>query len=258
MHLKNSRRSRAMIAAHALWVVVLCACVHDQQLVVARLDAARSDAHSSDGMVAADKAIAWSEAVTAALNAHVATPEDGDLEDALYVLRVATARAEDQERAPLTESRGHLLAAAGRLEQAEAAFVEAVNLRPGRANLEPLLAFAQKRGDSLRVRGLCVSGATVVSVAELPDLLKLCAKASGDSEATMQAWWLAADRQRLQTGNELPTDGAANACALRCRSSLYRAVASCPADERCVTLASRALDVCGETCRTAAGPASFP
>ncbi len=242
-----------LLVAVALSVVV-GACAHSPD-VAARLSEAREAAHPAGQTVDAAAAIAWADAVSASLMANETRVEDGDFDDALYVLRVVSGAGDSA--APLAEARARLLAAAGRAADAEAAFVEAAKAAPGRGNLEPLLAAAQKRGAALRVRSLCVSGATLVAVADLEGWLTTCAKTSGESVQALRPLLLPADRLRIESHTELPTDGAGNQCALRCRSALFRAVAGC-ADDRCLGMALKGIDVCAATCRDADGPASFP
>ncbi|MDP2343504.1 MAG: hypothetical protein Q8O67_21270 [Deltaproteobacteria bacterium] len=237
-------------------VAVVAACAHGAD-VSARLTEARAAAHPAGGTASIPAAIAWSDAVAAALEAGVASADDGDLDDALYVLRVVRPGGGGDADAPLAEARGRLLAAAGRPEEAEAAFVEAAKARPARSNLEPLLAAAQKRAATLRVRSLCVSGATILPVTELEEWVTTCAKTGGESPEVVASLFLPADRLRIESKAELPTAGAGNQCALRCRGAVYRAVAGC-ADDRCLGLAFKATEVCAATCRDSDGPAGFP
>ena len=160
------KKSSNVVVVVVLVIGLLGACAHTAD-VTARLTETRAAAHPAGASPDIPAAIAWSDAVAAALEADVATVDDGDFDDALYVLRLVRPGGGGDADAPLAEARGRLLGAAGRTEEAEAAFVEAAKARPSRSNLDPLLAAAGKRSAPLRIRSLCVSGATLLPVPEL-------------------------------------------------------------------------------------------
>lgn len=232
---------RHAFAILALTVAALTSCAHDTADVQSKLDTLRTRMHSGERVDAAT-AIAWADAVGAALTAGVAHAEDGDLDDALYALRVAGAAAVD-DPAPVHEATGRLLLAAGRDADSDAAFREAAKAKPSPSNAMPLLIAAGKQKQAVRARALCVAGAFIVDDGSLPAWLEAGAKAAETDKKTMRGWWFPSDQGRLD-GTPAPDD----ACVKRCRIALYRGVAACAADD-CLTVMGRANDICVDGCK---------
>lgn len=248
IQLKRSVRGLVLGAALGLVGVLVGGCAHEnREAIEQRLDAARTQAASSRD---AASAIAWSDAVADALRVGVATPDDGDLADALNRLRVVQASTFGEDVEPIAAARARLYTAAGKQDDADAAWGEAARARPTPTNLDGLFAAAQRKKDAGRLRALCAVGPIALPTSELSRWLERCASAAGLDNGAASALWLATDRNRLQSGADAPTTTALDSCLQRCRPALYRAVAGCADnDDRCLELASHAFDVCETNCR---------
>jgi hypothetical protein len=225
-------------------------CAHEsREAITQRLEAARLQASTQRD---AASAIAWSDAVADALKAGVATPDDGDLTDAMNRLRVAQATSFGEDVEPIAAARARLCTAAGKPDDADAAWVEAARAKPTPANLEGLFASAQRKKDNGRLRALCAVGPIALPAADLSSWLDRCAAAAGIDKQVASALWLAADRARLQSGAEPTSTTTLDACLQHCRPALFRAVAGCADnDERCLEVSSHAFDICETNCRDA-------
>ncbi len=227
-----------------LWAV---ACVHDDGISAEqRLEAARIEVQGRRRDTAS--AIAWSDAVAEALNASIFVDE-GDVTDAMNRLRAAQAAAFGADAEPVAAARARLLTAAGRQDEADAAWVEAARAAPTPRNLEALFKIAERANDRTRLRALCAVGPVALAAHELNGWLERCAGPAGLDKAAASALWLATDRTRLQSGTEPGVTTPRDHCLQRCRPAFYRAVAGCPvSDDRCLGLASQTFDVCETNC----------
>jgi hypothetical protein len=246
------RRSPRQVCV-AVFVAVALAnavggCAHnDREATAQRLDAARAAAASSRD---AASAIAWSDAVADALRAGVATPDDGDLANALNRLRIAQASTFGEDVEPVAAARARLFAAAGKQDDADAAWVEAARAKPTPANLDGIFAAAERKKASTRLRALCAVGPIALPANALASWLDRCAASAGLDKQVASALWLASDRARLQSGGEPTSTTTLDTCLVRCRPSLFRAVAGCATDDdRCLEVQSHAFDVCETNCR---------
>ena len=243
-----SSARRFLRDAVVVFVFAVGGCAHDNREAIAqRLEAARATAATSRD---AASAIAWSDAVADALRAGVATPDDGDLANALNRLRIAQAATFGEESEPIAAARARLFTAAGKVDEADAAWVEAARAKPTPGNLDGLFGAAERRKAGGRLRALCAVGPIALPVGALASWLDRCSAAAGLDKQVASALWLASDRARLQGGVETTATTSLDVCLGRCRPALYRAVAGCAVDDdRCLEVQSHAFDVCETNCR---------
>jgi hypothetical protein len=220
--------------------VAIGGCAHDNRDAVAqRLEAARATASTARDAAAA---IAWSDAVGDA-------PDDGDFGNALSRLRIVQAATFGEDIEPIAAARARLLAAAGRQDEADAAWVEAARAKPTAGNLAGLFSTAERKKASARLRALCAIGPIALPAGALGAWLDRCSVAAGLDKQVASSLWLASDRGRLQSGVEATAATPLEVCLERCRPAFFRAVAGCDTgDERCVEIQSHAFDVCEKNC----------